>query len=410
MSVERIRQSLPQLLGRDGRVDQKKLDALMLEARDAGGLDAAERAELLLAADSFDDAAKQRLLKHLAVIGQKNAFVNVETRAPLRDVEGRYGTLSTDVKGLTVRVGLFDNTFAVSGTAKNDGVLKLSVEGKELSVPVKKGDRPAAILEAIRKQLPTEVSGTVIAGSAQLHEIESYRGPAAGKKDQAAHLVLYKPAALGLQPGEKPLRVVVTGYGRFMGTENNPSATMAQKLAEAGVPGAIVEYRRLDVTHGGVDAFLEEMKKNPPDVILSMGVGGVSQVEERPENNVSSGEDGEGKPIVAGEVRPGAAKELRTDLPVEAIDKALRRFGDRREVGTSLSDPSYAPDRSAYLCNYLGFNLANAFGRSDATTAGFMHVTDHTPSDQPQAVLEAIVARQLEWRRQQQAGSVRPAA
>lgn len=409
MSVESIRQSLPQLVGRDGKIDHRKLDALMLQARDAGGLDAAERAELLAAADSFDDAGKQRLLTHLSVLGQKSAFVNVETRASLRDVQGRYGTLSTDVKGITVRVGLFDNTFAVSGRARNDGVLKLTVEGKEISVAVQEGDRPAKILEAIRAQLPPAVTGAVISGAAQLHEIETFKGAAAKRADQAAHLVLYKPAALGLLPGEKPLRVVVTGYGAFMGITNNPSAAMAQRLAEAGMRGAIIEYRRLDVTHGGVDRFMDEMKRNPPDVILSMGVGGISQVEERPENVVSAGEDGEGRTIVAGQVRPGAARELRTDLPVDRITRALERFGDRREVDTSQSDASYSPDRSAYLCNYLGFNLANTFGTDDRTTAGFMHVTDHTPTEQVQAVLEAVVARQLDWRRQQPA-AVRPAA
>src|SRR5262245_44857342 len=81
MSADLIRQRLPALLGKDGKVDQQQLDALMLEARDAGGLDAAERAELMLAADSFDDAAKQRLLSHLSALGQKNAFVNVEARS-----------------------------------------------------------------------------------------------------------------------------------------------------------------------------------------------------------------------------------------------------------------------------------------------------------------------------------------
>src|SRR5258705_2693687 len=129
MTVERIRQSLPQLIGRDGKVDQTKLDALMLEARDAGGLDAAERAELIAAADSFDDVAKQRLLTHLSVLGQKSAFVNLQTRQKLRDVQGRYGTLSTDVKDITVRLGLLDNTFAVIGTAQSSGVLQLTVQG-----------------------------------------------------------------------------------------------------------------------------------------------------------------------------------------------------------------------------------------------------------------------------------------
>ncbi len=403
MSVDRIRQSLPQLVGTDGKVDARKLDQLMLEARDGGGLDAAERAELLGAADTFDDSGKQRLFSHLAALGQTAAFVNLEARQALRDVEGRYGTLATDVKGLTVRVGLFDNTFAVSGRAASGGVLRLAIEGTEISVRVKAGDGPEKILSAVRKQLPPQVSGTVLGGDAKLYEMESYGGLRAAKKDPAAHLVLYKPAALGLQPGEKPLRVVVTGYGKFMGITDNPSAAMAQRLAEAGMPGAIIEYRRLDVTHAGVDAFIEEMKKSPPDVILSMGVSSSSQLEEQPENVVGAGEDGENQPIAPGEVRPGAPRTLPTDLPVAGITAALSRFGADRVVGTSLSDPAYRPDRSAYLCNYLGFNLANTFGPTDATTAGFVHVTSTTPTEQMQAVLEAVVARQHEWRRQRKA-------
>ena len=114
-----------------------------------------------------------------------------------------------------------------------------------------------------------------------------------------------------------------------------------------------------------------------------------------------------GLPTFTGPVKAGAPQELKTDLPVAQIDAALKGFGDKREVATSLSKADYAPDRSAYLCNYLGFNLANAFGKTDATTAGFMHVIDSTPVDQVQTVLEAIVARQLDWRRQQ---AVRPAA
>ncbi len=354
------------------------------------------------ASDSFNDTAKQRLLSTLSATGQKNAYVNVDVRAPMRDVEGRYATMSTDVKGLTVKVGLLDNTFAVAGQATSDGSLQLAVEGKSISVPVKKGERPDKLLQAIRSQLPPQVTGLVLGGDVKPYEMESYKGTAAKKKDPADHLVLYKPAALGLKPGEKPLRVVVTGYGAFMGITDNPSANVAQKLAQNGVPGAIVEYRRLDVTHGAVDAFIAEMKKNPPDVILSMGVSGdKAQLEERPENKVDAGEDGDGKAIVPGEVVPGGSKILMTDLPLKTIESALTSYGDKREVGTSLSDPSYAPDRSAYLCNYLGYSLANAFGQSGATTAGFMHVTDHTPVDQMQSVLDAVVSRQLDWRREQ---------
>jgi pyrrolidone-carboxylate peptidase len=406
MSVDRIRAGLAALPKPDGSIDQKKLTQLLLDARDGGGIDAQERAELVLATSSFSDAAKQQVMSTLSAVDQKNAWVNLEAHTSMRDVQGRFATLSTDIKGLTVKLGLFDNDFAVSGTPKSDGTLALTVEGKDISIDVKKGERPSDILAAIQKQLPTGVTGLVLGGDVKPYEMESYKGPAAKKTDSAAHLVLYKPAALGLQPGEKPLRVVVTGYGAFMGITDNPSADMAQALAEKGVPGAIVEYRRLDVTQGAVNDFMAEMKKNPPDVILSMGVGGTSQVEEAPENKVDAAQDGAGKMMTAGEIKPGGAAVLKTDLPVQTIDNALKPFGAQREVGTSLSDPNYAPDRSAYLCNFLGYNLASAFGQSDATTAGFMHVTDHTPVDQMQSVLEAVVARQLDWRRQQSATRV----
>jgi pyrrolidone-carboxylate peptidase len=69
-------------------------------------------------------------------------------------------------------------------------------------------------------------------------------------------------------------------------------------------------------------------------------------------------------------------------------------------VGTSKSDAAYEPDRSAYLCNYLGYNLATEFGHLP-TTAGFMHVTPSTPVDQMHSVLESVTARQLDERRAQ---------
>lgn len=196
------------------------------------------------------------------------------------------------------------------------------------------------------------------------------------------------------------MRVVVTGYGAFMGITDNPSANMAQKLAERGVKGAIVEYRRLEVTPAAVETFMAEMRKRPPDVILSMGVtGGQAQVEERPENQLDAAEDGNGQQMQARKVREGGPDELKTDLPVDAIDWALSGFGADRKVFTSASDPTYQPDRSAYLCNFLGYNLAAEFGNDPKTTAGFMHINRETSPDQMGAVLDAITARQLEARR-----------
>jgi pyrrolidone-carboxylate peptidase len=400
MSVDGIRRALVQAR-QDGKVTPDEVDRIMLAARDAGGLDAAERRELLTAADGFDDATKQRVLTHLAAMGQKNAWVNVEAPGQLASITGRYANLSVGVPGLSARLGLFDNCLGLSGRAKADGVVKLNVEGTAIELRVTKGETAAQILSRVREKLPGQVASVLLRGEVGPYDAARFDGPAARRCDTSAHLMLYKPEALGLEPGEKPLRVVVTGYGAFMGITDNPSADMAQKLAELGVRGAIVEYRRLDVTTDAVDAFIAEMRRAPPDVILSMGVtGGQAQVEERPENRLGAALDGKNQPITARTIRPGGPGELPTDLPVEVIDWALSGFGGDRRVFTSRSDPSYQPDRSAYLCNYLGYHLAAEFGATDATTAGFIHINRETPVEQMHALLEAITARQLEWRRQ----------
>src|SRR5688572_16042943 len=122
MNVDRLKQRLSTLAKPDGSVDLKQLDTLMLEVRDKGGLSKAERAALVLASSNFDDAGKQRLLTHLSALDQKNAWVNLETaRTDVREVQGRYAVMGTSVDGLTAKVGLFDNTFALTGKAKSDG-------------------------------------------------------------------------------------------------------------------------------------------------------------------------------------------------------------------------------------------------------------------------------------------------
>lgn len=400
MTVRGIRNAITQAK-QDGKVTEAEIDQLALKARDGNGLTTAERSELLKAASTFDDAGKQRLLRHLSAMGQTNAWVNIEPGG-VANIEGRYASCAIGVPGLAAKVGLFDNCFSLKGRATASGPLTMNVEGHKVTVQVARGETAAQVLEKVKAQLPREVSGVLLAGDVQPYDGASYTGTSAQRGDEAAHLMLFKPKSLELKPGEVPLKVVVTGYGAFMGITDNPSSNMAQKLAQAGVRGGIVEYRRLDVTPAAVDAFIAEMKKSPPDVILSMGVtGGQSQVEERPENHLGAAEDGNGAQMQDRQVRAGGPAELKTDLPVETIDWALKGFGAQRQVFTSKSDPNYAPDRSAYLCNYLGYNLATEFGGVDSTTAGFMHITPTTPAEQMHAVLEAITARQLDLRRAQ---------
>ncbi len=384
---------------RDGRLTADEVDRLALTARSGRGLDEAERAELQRAVDAFgDDPAKQRLLRHLSALAQTSAWVNIDARGPAI-INGRYAEFQVGVPGLSAKLGLFDNCFSLKGTAEADGRVQLTIEGRKVSVQVQRGDTAAQILEKVRQALPSHVAGVTLSGEVQPYDMASYRGAQAGTHETAAHLMLYKPASLGLAPGELPVKVVVTGYGAFMGITDNPSAALAQQLSELGVRGGVVEYRRLDVTTDAVDAFIAEVRARPPDVILSMGVSSHAQVEERPQNFLAANRDGNNDFMTAREVIAGGERELTTDLPVAVIDEALYGFGSARAVGTSLSDAGYAPDRSAYLCNYLGYQLASSFGASDETTAGFVHITGTTPVEQMHAVLQAVTARQLDVRR-----------
>ncbi len=400
MSVDGIRRALEAARAGNGKVSKTDLDKVVIAARDGGKLDAAERAELLRQADSFDDTTKDHLNRLLVAAARPEAYTNIELGGAVTSIDDRYAQVTTQVPGLKAKLGLFDNTFSLEGKAKAAGTFEVTVDGKAVSVEVAKGDKPAAILGKLQAKLPANIASQVFDGSVRPHQIEDYVGAAADPGGKAAHITLFKPAELGLRPGEKPLRVVVTGYGAFMGITDNPSARIAQKISELGAAGAVIEYRRLDVTTEAVDAFIGEMRANPPDVILSMGVSSHAQVEERPENRLNGGADGAGHILRTGPIVPGGPAELPTDLPLDVINPALDTYGPDRRVGSSASDATYQPDRSAYLCNYLGYSLAGAFGDFDGTAAGFVHVTATTPPEQMSTLLRAVVSRRLELRRQ----------
>jgi pyroglutamyl-peptidase len=407
-SAVRAQSLLDEARANDGKIDAGELDRIMIRLRDGGGLDDAERAALLVASKGpgFDDATRELLLQHVTAMAQYNAWVNIEVAGQVASIEGRYATMNTDVPGLSARLGMFDSTFSLRGQAAADGVLKMAIEGRNVSVAVRAGDQPAAIFEKLKDQLPAGVTGLTFGGDVQPYDPENFRANATSDGRSAAHMALYKPEALGLREGETPMRVIVTGYGPFQGITDNPSATKAQQIAEAGVAGGIVEYRRLDVTTGSVDRFISEMKASPPDVILSMGVGGATQIETSSRNWLEGHEpdgtprtDGAGQVIREGriDVSESERKTLHTDLPTRAIQE---RLGPDSGVGISTDETH---DRSGYLCNYLGYRLADTFGGKgedrERTAAGFMHVAPDAPPDKLHTVLEAATANQLEWRR-----------
>jgi len=375
-------------------VDAGELDRIALRARDGGKVDAAERAELSgLQGNGAVDGA--RLAEHLEALSA-DAFVPGAVRGKVAQVEGRYAQVATDVPGLTARVGLFDSVLALEGKAVADGRLQVLLEGRTVTVPVRKGEGAAAALEKVRAQLPAGVAGRVFSGTVDAQVPSRFEGAVARRSDAAAHLALYRPQSLSLRPGEQPLRVVVTGYGPFPGVDKNPSGELAKQLAKAGLQGAKVEYRVLPVTHADVDAFVAEMRGNPPDLVISLGVSSEAQVEPRGQNWKASYPDANGNSVTEGKIAEQGGEDLPTGLPQDWMGAALRRsFG----ASATVNAKTEAPDTSAYLCNYLNYRLLESFPRGGGTMAGFVHVTRETTAEELSVLAGAAVAARLEQRR-----------
>jgi pyrrolidone-carboxylate peptidase len=388
------------------KLSREDVDAIFVGAQGTGGTDNItpqdrQAIDNLLKQDVFSDESARNELEAFAASRAQPGFVSVSSTGTAGAVQGRYEQLNGVVPGMIAKVGVFDGVYSLSGTATGPGTLTLTVNEKPVSVQVAPGDTPQKVLQAFEAKLPQGVGGVVLAGDVQPFDLEAFRSSQAVPGD-AAHIALYNTAALQLKPGERPLRVVVTGYGDFMGVTTNPSDTMARQLAEnqndpkQRIPGADVSYVRLDVTTDAVDAFIAQMKANPPDVILSMGQGGDdSQLEGAPNNELAAGTDGDGHAMTARTIVPGGPEVETPDLDIPVIDAALMKgYGKKDVVETpGLDAKTYQPDRSEYLCNYLGYLLAYNFNKTN-TAAGFVHVLGTTPVRQMETVLTAIVAHQ----------------
>lgn len=396
MTVSRIRQQLAAAKTNDGRVDSAELDKAVLAARADGKVDAAEKAELSrLTSDSSVDQG--RLAEHLEAFKQ-DAFVGASVQGTVKGIEGRYATLTTSVRGIEAKVGLFDNVLGLEGAATANGKLSVVVEGKLIKLDVRSGESAASVLDRVKAQLPEAVRGRVFAGTLNTTDPAKFEGVTPERTARTAHIALYKPVSLELRPGERPLRVMITGYGPFPGVDKNPSGELARQLDALGVRGADVSYQVLPVTHADVDAFVKQMRENPPDVVISMGVSHTAQVEPRGQNWKSGYEDANGNRAVEGAITPNGA-DLPTSLPQAEIAARLQKtFGSLQTINAQTTNP----DDSAYLCNYMNYRLQEAFPRGGSTTAGFVHITNRTVVEEVQTIVEAAVARRLELNRAKQ--------
>ncbi len=177
-----------------------------------------------------------------------------------------------------------------------------------------------------------------------------------------------------------PLRILVTGFGRFPGARDNPTAPLIRALANHKARlarlGIALDVALLPVHFAGAAQKLEELEKAlRPDAILHFGLAARRKylsVETRALNRVSllhcdtSGARASCRVIVA-----GAAHSKRATFPARQIEAALRRASLRARLSVNAGD---------YVCNEM---LYLSLSRSQARAIGFLHVPRLARLDRP---------------------------
>lgn len=147
---------------------------------------------------------------------------------------------------------------------------------------------------------------------------------------------------------------LVTGFGPFAATADNPSALVAARM---GLP-----YEVLGVSYLAVDEWHKRIQKNPPEVIVHLGYakGTHLRFERIAKNQVGA------VPDVCG-----------VAFPDEIVHGAKSKPGNlwRAEVEAHW-DPTntqWSDDAGTYLCNYIYYQ---SLTKLPATMVGFVHVPD----------------------------------
>jgi pyroglutamyl-peptidase len=166
-------------------------------------------------------------------------------------------------------------------------------------------------------------------------------------------------------------RVLLTGFGPFPGVADNPSAWLAQTLAQRAAVDADAELHARVLPTAWQDArlmphFYEELQ---PHVMIHFGVSQRARtfrIERSAHNRTAQRIDAHGLMPSAPTIHADGAGRFDTEVPAAALAAHLRSCG-----------VPAASSRSAgsYLCNFLYYHsLAWARGQPDPRLALFVHI------------------------------------
>ncbi len=167
------------------------------------------------------------------------------------------------------------------------------------------------------------------------------------------------------------MKVLLTGFEPFGGSQVNPSAQVVGRLARDGVPGVTLHSAILPVDRqGGPATLLDAVRACQPDAILCLDEAArrtaisiervaLNLLDYRMADNV--GHQAVDEPIV-----PDGPAAYFVTLPVRAMLEAVRAAGIPAELSLSAG---------AFLCNQVTYELLHYLTTYQlAIPAGFVHV------------------------------------
>jgi len=167
------------------------------------------------------------------------------------------------------------------------------------------------------------------------------------------------------------MKLLLTGFEPFGGSQVNPSAQVVDRLAQNGIPGVALHSAILPVDRqGGPAALLNAVRALHPDAILCLGEATrrMAISIERVALNLLDYRmaDNAGHQAVDEPIRPDGPAAYFVTLPVRAMLDAVRAAGIPAELSLSAG---------AFLCNQVTYELLHYLTTHQLNIpAGFVHL------------------------------------
>lgn len=185
---------------------------------------------------------------------------------------------------------------------------------------------------------------------------------------------------------DRPLRILVTGFGPFPGAPRNPTQALVERLARLRRPAladvAVIGHV-FPVSYSAVDLQLPDLlARHRPHALLMFGLAARTphlRIETRARNTLTTRwPDRDGRYNTLG--------AIVADADAMAFGPHTRRL--LRAVQVNGIDAKLSRDAGSYLCNYLCWRaLEAARAGSGARLAAFVHVPPVAPGPTTQAEL-----------------------